>query len=175
MDTIIPIPNDKPAPDFALPDLAGTPHSLTDFRNRIVIINFWSAECPWSQRCDRELLSLLEGWGEEVALLAIASNANEPPEMQVQVSAERGLPTVLQDVDHTAADLFGAHTTPHLFVLDKRGVLRYQGAFDDITFRQRNATEHYLQDAVEKLLAGSHPEPAQTPPYGCVLVRFSPE
>ena len=175
MDTIIPIPNNKPAPDFALPDLAGTPHSLTDFRNRIVIINFWSAECPWSQRCDRELLSLMEGWGEEVTLLAIASNANEPLEMLVQVSAERGLPTVLQDVDQASADLYGAQTTPHLFVLDEDGIIRYQGAFDDITFRQRDVTEHYLQDAVDKLLAGSLPEPAQTSPYGCVLVRHNPE
>ena len=175
MDTINPIPNDQIAPDFTLPDLTGAPHSLTDYRSQIVIINFWSAECPWSQRCDLELLSLLEGWGEEVALLTIASNVNEPPEMLVQVSGERGLPTVLQDFDHTAADLYGAQTTPHLFVLDKEGILRYQGAFDDITFRQRDATEQYLQDAVEKLLAGYHPEPGQTPPYGCVLVRFTPE
>jgi len=175
MDTINPIPNGKLAPDFTLPDLAGMPHSLTDYRNRIVIINFWSAQCPWSQRCDLELLSLLEGWGEEVNLLAIASNANEPLEMLVQVSAERGLPTVLQDVDQASANLYGAKTTPHLFVLDEDGIIRYQGAFDDITFRQRDVTEHYLQDAVDKLLAGSHPKPAQTPPYGCVLVRFTPE
>jgi len=175
MDPINPFPNGTLAPDFTLLDLASMPHSLTDYRNRIVIINFWSAECPWSQRCDLELLSLLEGWGEEVTLLAIASNANEPLEMLVQVSAERGLPTVLQDVDQASADLYGAQTTPHLFVLDEDGIIRYQGAFDDITFRQRDVTEHYLQDAVDKLLTGSLPEPAQTSPYGCVLVRHNPE
>ena len=175
MDSINPIPNDKRAPEFTLVDLTGTPHSLTDYRNRIVIINFWSAECPWSERCDVELLSLLEEWGEEVALITIASNANEPQEMLLQVSTKRGLSTVLQDVDHLAADMYGAKTTPHLFVVDKKGILRYQGAFDNITFRQRDATEHFLQAAVEKLFSGTHPEPAQTPPYGCILVRFTPE
>jgi hypothetical protein len=62
-----------------------------------------------------------------------------------------------------------------LFVLDKDGILRYQGAFDDITFHQREATIHYLKDAVEALLARSNPEIAQSPPYGCLLVRYSPE
>jgi peroxiredoxin len=175
MDTINPILNDQLAPEFTLTDLKGIPHSLTDLNNRIVIINFWSAECPVSQRCDFELLSLLERCGEQVVLLTIAANANEPPEMLAKVSAERGLPNVLLDADQAIADLYGAQTTPHLFVLDTDGILRYQGAFDDITFRQREATVHYLQDAVEALLTGSKPEIPQSPPYGCVLVRYSPE
>jgi peroxiredoxin len=175
MDTINPIPNDEPAPNFTLKDLAGISHSLTDYRDQIVIINFWSAECPWSKRCDSELLSLLEVWGDDVTLLTIASNANEPLQMLQQVSTERSLSTVLQDVDHIAANKYSAKTTPHLFVVDKKGILRYQGAFDNITFRQSEATEQYLHAAVENLFSGTHPDPAQTLPYGCALVRHTPE
>ena len=55
----------QPAPDFELPDLQGNPHKLSDYRGKIVIVNFWSAECPHSERTDRYLVSLLEQmeWG----------------------------------------------------------------------------------------------------------------
>jgi peroxiredoxin len=175
MDTLNPLPNDLLAPQFTLPDLEGHPHSLKDFRNRIVIINFWSAECPWSQRCDTELRSLLDEWGKQVDLLTVASNANESIEMLKQAAAERQLPIVLHDADQIVADLYRAKTTPHLFVLDSNGILRYQGAFDDITFRQREATAKYLPAAIEALLAGRKPENAQITPYGCALVRHSAE
>jgi peroxiredoxin len=105
MDTLNPIPNDQLAPDFTLPDLEGKFHALTNLRNRIVVINFWSAECSWSQRCDLELLPLLEEWGEQIVLLTVASNANESQEMLVQVSIARHLPTVLQDTNQSIADL----------------------------------------------------------------------
>jgi hypothetical protein len=95
--------------------------------------------------------------------------------MLLQASTERGLPTILHDADQAIVDLYGAQTTKHLFVIDEAGFLRYQGAFDDITFRKREATVAYLHDAVEALRAGAKPEIAQSPPYGCVLVRYSPE
>jgi hypothetical protein len=50
-------------------------------------------------------------------------------------------------------------------------MLRYQGAVDNITFRKREATHFFLQEAVEALLAGRLPQPAETPAYGCTIVR----
>ena len=65
-------------PDFTLPDLDGTSHTLSDYRGRVVIVNFWSAECPWSERADNQFKQWLTGrWGERVVLLTVASNANE--------------------------------------------------------------------------------------------------
>ena len=160
------------APDFALPDLRGVVHHLSDQRGEILILNFWSAECPWSERADQELTLSLVRWQGQVRLWTIASNANETPQ-QIQTAAEaRDLPVVLLDPNHEVADLYGAVTTPHLFLVDPSGSLRYQGAIDDITFRKRTATQHYLQLAVEALLAGDQPELAETPPYGCTIVRF---
>ncbi len=57
-------------------------------------------------------------------------------------------------------------------VLDADGVLRYRGAFDDVTFRQRTPTRFYVKEAVEALLAGHLPDPAEAPPYGCTVVGF---
>ena len=167
------INNNLRAPGFSLPDLAGRQYSLDDFHGRVVVINFWSAECPHAARVDAALLALLENWGEQVALLTIAANANEPPDLLQQEASRRGLPLVLHDAQQQLAELYGAQTTPHLFVIDGGGILRYQGACDDVTFRQRQATQHFLRQAVEALLAGRLPEPDQTPPYGCSIVRHS--
>ena len=75
--------------------------------------------------------------------------------------------------DFELPDLYGSLTTPHIFVIDREGKLRYQGAFDDVTFRQREPTRFYLKDALDALLAGRQPEPAQTTPYGCSIVRHT--
>ena len=171
MDTLIEI--GQVAPDFELPDLGGKSHHLSDWHGTIVILNFWSAECPWAERTDPELLANLSIWGEDVKLCAIASNANEPAKFLRRVAAERKVPLVLHDSLGHTADLYGALTTPHIFVLDRERKMRYQGAFDDVTFRQREPTRLYLKDAVNALLAGRQPEPAQTTPYGCSIVRHT--
>jgi hypothetical protein len=163
-----------PAPDFSLLDLSGQIHRLNDYRGRIVILNFWSAECPFAERVDWELVRYLREWGGRVVLLTIAANANE---IQAQVAAaarQRGLGPVLLGSRSGVPDEYEAQTTPHLFVVDADGILRYRGAFDDVTFRQREATRSYLKDAVEALYAGRSPEPAETAPYDCTIVRHVP-
>jgi peroxiredoxin len=171
MDTVI--KTGAPAPDFALPDLDGKTHSLKATRGKIVAINFWSVECPWAKRADEEILSMLETWGEEVVLLSIASNANETLEQIVEEAEARGISPILQDAEQEVAKAYGAVTTPHIFVIDREGVLRYQGGFNDRTFRQLEPTVNYLKMAVDALLAGEMPDPADTPPYGCTVVYHS--
>jgi thiol-disulfide isomerase/thioredoxin len=163
------------APDFSLTDLEGTPHSLVEARGRIVVINFWSAECPWSERIDRALLPLPADWSDRVLYYAVASNANEPVELLRRVALERGMPLPLLDPDQGVADRYGAVTTPHFFVIDAQGILRYQGAFDDVNFRQRTPTRQYLLPAVQALIDGHEPDPDTTPTFGCTLVRFTGE
>jgi peroxiredoxin len=159
------------APEFELPDLQGNCHKLSDFRGKIVILNFWSAECPHSERTDRYLLTLREKWNEEVVLLSIASNRNESARMLAEAAASRRVPKVLVDSEHMVADLYEAVTTPHVFLIDRAGILRYRGAVDNITFRHREATKFYLQDAVEAVLHGDLPALHETPAYGCAIVR----
>ena len=169
MDPLIAI--DQPAPDFSLPGLDGKLYRLKDQRGKVVVLDFWSAECPWSERADRVLPGYLTAWGERVVLWAIASNQNETLEQLKQTSSERGLLVVLRDEKNQVADLYGAQSTPHMFVVDGAGILRYQGALDDVTFRRPAPTQYYLREAVEAVLAGHGPEPAQTPGYGCAIVR----
>jgi peroxiredoxin len=162
------------APDFELPDLQGGLHRLSALRGQVVVLNFWSAECPWAERGDRMMEAYRREWGQDVTVWPIASNANEPAELLAETAERRGLPVVLRDSRHKVADLYGAQTTPHLFVIDRHGILRYQGALDDTNFRQRAASRFYLQEAVKAVLGGQDPDPAQTAPYGCTIVRAIP-
>ena len=161
----------QPAPDFELPDLFGTLHKLSDYRGKIVIIDFWSAECPHSERTDGYLLGLLEGWKGEVVMLSVAANRSESLQMVEEAAITRRLPIVLVDEQQAITDLYEALTTPHVFVVDRESTLRYRGAVDNLTFRQRTATRFFVQEAVEALLRGQIPELAETPAYGCAIVR----
>jgi peroxiredoxin len=161
----------EPAPDFVLHDLEGQLCSLADQRGRILVLNFWSVDCPHSERTDRILSSLLPAWGGQVSVWWLASNANEPDEQLKLAAHQRQAGPVLRDEGQVIADRYGAQTTPHLFVVDAGGVLRYAGAPDDVGFRQRLPTRRYLADAVQALLEGRAPEPESTPPFGCALVR----
>ena len=160
-----------PAPDFELPDTQGTLHKLSDYCGKIVIVNFWSAECPHSERTDHSTMACLVQWGSDVELLSIAANRNESVREVEGVAGTRRLPTVLIDAQHSVADLYEAVTTPHAFVVDRDGILRYRGAVDDVTFRQRKAMRFHLEEAVEALLEGRLPEVAETLAYGCTIVR----
>jgi hypothetical protein len=146
---------------------------LSDYRGQIVIVNFWSAECPHSERFDADITARLAEWGAEVALLSVASNANEPDEMLTAAARRRKIPVLLRDADQTVADRYDAQTTPHAFLVDRKGILRYRGAVDDVAFRQRVATRFYLQEAVEALLADRLPEVTEVQPFGCAIVRYS--
>jgi peroxiredoxin len=164
-----------PAPDFELPDLDGALHRLSDYRGRIVVLNFWSCECPHSERTDHAIMAMVVQWGREVSLLSIASNRIETLEAITQAAGARHLPLVLIDRDDTVADLYEAVTTPHIFLIDREGVLRYRGAVDDVSFRVRRPTHFYLDEAVEALLGGRLPALAETPAYGCTIVREAVE
>jgi thiol-disulfide isomerase/thioredoxin len=151
----------------------GNVFSLDEMRNWIVVLNFWSAECTWCERVDDELINFLDGWKDQVIVVWIASNANETSEFIEGVASVRNLPVVLVDEQQQIANLYGAETTPHFFIVDRKGKLAYQGAWDDITFRQRTATQVYVPRVVKALHDDQTPEVSQTQPYGCVLVRFN--
>ena len=161
----------QPAPDFELRDIHGNLHRLNAYRGKIVIINFWSAECPHSERTDHSTMACIVQWGADVEMLSIAANRSESAQEVEEVSITRRLPTVLIDAEQVVADLYEAQTTPHAFVVDREGILRYRGAVDDVAFRKRNATRFHLEEAVEALLDGRLPELSETQPYGCTIVR----
>ncbi len=164
------------APDFELPDLEGRPHRLSEYRGKIVIINFWSCECPHSERADKDIMAMfvqrtVQVWRNDVVMLSIASNRSENVEALRNAANARNLPTVMLDALCFVADLYEVQTTPHVYVIDRDGILRYRGAVDDVTFRQRIPSRFFLREAVESLLEGHLPALTESPAYGCTIVR----
>lgn len=159
------------APDLALPDPDGVIHSLASARGRIVVLNFWSAECEWSARSDPMVIAAVKAAGEKAVLWAIASNPGENPEELRAGAVRAGLPVVLLDWEQRAADAYGAAATPHVFVIDAKGVLRYSGAPDDSTFRQPVPVHTFLKDALLAVLNGVEPPTPRTMARGCAIVR----
>jgi peroxiredoxin len=161
----------QPAPDFELPALDGRLHHLIDYRGKIVIINFWSCECPHSEQTDKAIMAMFVQWRDDVVMLSIAANRSENAEALKIAANARRLPTVLIDTQCFVADLYEAQTTPHVYVIDREGILRYRGAIDDVTFRKRTPSRFFLDEAVESLLEGQLPTLTETPAYGCTIVR----
>ena len=162
-------------PEIRSADLHGEMRSSQEARGKVLVLIFWSAECPWSERADEYISSWREEWGERVVVWMIASNSNETPADMLKVAQDRKLGTVLLDDALSLADQFGALTTPHCYLIDPEGVLRYRGAIDDVTFRQREPTRFFLKEAVDALLFEGVIDPVETPGYGCTIVRIKPE
>jgi peroxiredoxin len=161
------------APDFELPDLEGNLYRRSSLVGRILVINFWSADCPHSVRADKRLLELKSQWGDRVAVWSVASNRNERVVDLAQAAAERAVKPLLLDPDQAVFDLYGAQATPHMFLIDAAGIVRYAGAPDDVTFGRPQPTRSYVGAAVAALLAGGGPPLTESPAYGCAIVRMA--
>jgi peroxiredoxin len=158
-----------PAPDFELPDLDGVPHRLSDQAGRVTVVHFWSASCPWTLRTDPDVLNAVRRHGAD--LWSIAPNADETVEMLREAAEARGLSTVLRDGAQRVVDLYEAAATPHVFIVDRQGKLRYGGAVHDARFREPEPRRFYLAEALAAIARGEDPDPPTTHTYGCAIVR----
>lgn len=159
--------------DFELATLDGVAHRARAHVGKILVIDFWSAECPISRQYDAYFNGFAQSYGHKgVVFLAIDSNVYEDEDDIQRAIEDRGIEfPILRDTGNRIADYFGAQTTPHVYVFDGAGRLRYRGAVDDITFKNKEATINYLEEAVDALLLGNDVTISETQPYGCTIVR----
>jgi len=159
------------APDFKLADQNGVEHGLSDYRGKAVVLEWTNPDCPYVKRHysadTMEKLATQLG-AKEVVWLAVNSTHSNTPEDTKKWQAEQGFayPT-LQDAEGTVGRLYGARTTPHMYVINAAGKLRDQGAIDDDPRGKSDETTNFVDGAVAKLLAGAAPDPSETRPYGC--------
>jgi peroxiredoxin len=164
------------APDFLLPGVGGGRFALSDWRGQIIVLSFWSAECPWSRRADVALVYRQLSWDPKgVRIVGIASNANETEtQLRAEVQARHLKYPVLIDANRNIATLYQAKTTPHFFVIDRQSYVRYSGALDDVTRKGQKPSTIYVDEAVQALLANRPPNPLTTAPFGSPLVFSTP-
>ena len=161
----------KVAPNFRLESVAGESYRLQDALGSLLVLNFWSTDCPWAKKGDEALEAMDVDWGKDALLWRIDSNVDESTEEMREVAQERGVGPVLNDEDHAVADLYGAVTTPHVYVIDREGVLRYKGAPNDAAFDDPEPDRNYLADALDAADRGESPDPPVTDGRGCTIVR----
>jgi thiol-disulfide isomerase/thioredoxin len=170
-----------PATSFV--DLTGKPRTLKEFAGKTVVLDFWSIDCPISKGYEMRLKKLFSDFEKKnVVFLAVDANESEvdkgaDPCLRIKDYVKKeSIPytAVLVDVKNVVADRFGAKTTPHAFVIDEKGKLRYAGGVDDdpeFKAKDPGAVKSALRDAVEAVLAGKEPPLTTTTPHGCSIKR----
>jgi peroxiredoxin len=161
----------EPAPSFTLKDERGLEHSLAQYRGRVVVLEWTNPECPFVQRhyASRTMEKTRSALASQrVVWLAIDSTSFNTPEKSAAWKQQQAFAyPVLQDASGTVGHAYGAKTTPHLFVIDAQGVLRYAGAIDDDPRGRNPSATNYVQQAVEAVASGKPVPATTTAPYGC--------
>ncbi|MCE9523764.1 MAG: redoxin domain-containing protein [Alphaproteobacteria bacterium] len=170
----------QPAPKFTAVDSNGKSHALADFNGKTVILEWTNHDCPYvrkqygsgnMQKVQQDLTAAGAVWLSIISSapgkqgFVTGAQANE-------LSASRGAhPTaVLLDPAGTIGRAYEAQTTPHMFVIDKAGVLRYMGAIDDQPTTDASAiasARNYVREAFAAVSAGAKVVEASTDSYGC--------
>jgi peroxiredoxin len=172
----------QPAPDFSAPDLNGKPVQLSSFRGKFVVLEWTNPECPYVRRhYDSGNMPSLqkEVAAKDVVWLAVNSSSpssgefTTPDNMAKWLAAKGGTPkATLIDKDGKVGRLYGARTTPHMYVIDSQGKLVYAGAIDDKRWASiddtKNAKNH-VRAALGEAMAGKPVSVAATTPYGCAV------
>lgn len=167
------------APDFSLQDLDGKTYKLSDFKGKTVILEWINPGCPFvvGHYSSGNMPGLQEKLTKEgVIWLTINStradhpDAKMPEEFRELYKEWNSKATAhLIDKSGTVGKLYGAKTTPHMFIISDQGKVIYNGAIDDdrSTNGGRNAKLNYITQAVSELKSGSEVSISTTKPYGC--------
>lgn len=170
----------QPAPEFELKDITGTSHKLSDFKGKLVVLEWVNHGCPFVVKhySKGNLPNLQKDYtGKGVVWLSICSSAEGKQgyytgEEWQKLNAEKGgqATAILLDPEGTVGKQYGAKTTPHMFVINAEGTLVYQGAIDDKPSTDSDdipGAKNYVKAALDEVLAGQPVTTGQTKPYGC--------
>lgn len=80
----------------------------------------------------------------------------------------------LLDEKSKLANIFGAKTTPHIFLFDNKNTLVFKGAIDDNYKEIKKVEKFYLKDAIKQLVSGSEITVSETKAVGCSIKRYVP-
>ena len=169
----------KPAPDFTATDINGKTIKLSDYQGKIVVLESYNLDCPFCHNHYKTgAMQDLQGdlTAKGVVFLVVNSvggsnSGHRNPEAARKEWAEQKMKATawIDDSSGEVGKKYGMRTTPHMFVIDKSGVLVYQGAIDDRPSPEGDPRKarNYVREAAQKLEAGEKLAVTQTRPYGC--------
>jgi peroxiredoxin len=169
-----------PAPAFELEDADGNARSLADSKGKVVVLEWWNYECPFVGKHygSGNMQKLQKKWtAKGVVWLTVSSSAPgkqgyvDGAHAKAVMKEKGGAPTaILLDHDGTVGRLYGAKTTPHMFVIDSKGTLVYEGGIDDkpsTDVADIATATNYVDAALTEVTAGQPVMTATSRPYGC--------
>jgi len=170
----------KPAPGFSGMDYMGKAIKLSDYKGQIVVLEWTNPNCPFVRKhYGSGNMQKLQTYAHEKKVVWLSINSSAPDhEGHLTLDQARALfENTPPLADHYILDssgkigtLYGAKTTPHMFVIDKAGNLAYMGAIDDKPTVDKDDIEtahNYVRAAIDSLIAGTPVEVFSTQSYGC--------
>jgi peroxiredoxin len=170
----------QPAPDFTAMDSKGNPVHLSEYHGKTVVLEWTNADCPYTRKHytsgNMQSMQSLAQQNGVVWLTVISSAPGKQgyvngPGADALTQSRKALPTaVLLDPSGTVGHLYGAKTTPHMFVVDKTGTLQYMGGIDSLAtsdVADIARAEPYLKEAMLAVAQGNPVAHPATKPYGC--------
>lgn len=168
------------APDFKLADAKGKTHSLSDYKGKYVVLEWFNPVCPFVKKhYGSGNMQKLQGEyaGKGVAWMSIDSSATGKEGHLTPEAATRQIAdwkmnstTLLLDADGKAGRAYGAKNSPHMFIINPEGKIVYEGAIDSKATANPadipNAT-NYVKVALDESMAGKPVSNPNTRPYGC--------
>lgn len=172
----------KPAPNFSATDATGKSHQLSDYKGKYVVLEWTNHECPFTVKHYKSgnMQALQKTYTDkDVVWLSVISSAKgkqgyvSPQQAQELSSSRNAHPSaVLLDESGQLGHLYGAQTTPHMYIITPEGTLAYNGAIDSVrsadTADIKGAT-NYVSQALDALLAGNTVATPLSKPYGCSI------
>ena len=170
------------APNFSLISHQNKKISLRDFENKIIVLEWFNKGCPFVKKFYES--TMMQKWQKDlteqgIIWLTISSSAKgkQGHETIGQVNETRSrwkINSTHNLLDHKGevGQLYGAKTTPHIFVIDQKMQIAYQGAIDSILSADAEdipKAVNYLKDATNALLKKNEVKIKKTKPYGCSI------
>ncbi|MET3375512.1 hypothetical protein ABIC89_004581 [Variovorax boronicumulans] len=170
------------APDFVAVDTTGAKHKLSDFAGKFVVLEWTNPGCPFVRKhygSGNMPATQKAATDKGVVWLAInsteraASDYLKADALDAWMKSQKAAPTaVLMDEDGVIGQVYGARTTPHIFIIDPKGTLVYAGGIDSIASARvddiKTAT-NYVTQALGEVTGGKPVSMASTRPYGCSI------
>jgi peroxiredoxin len=169
-----------PAPGFTAVDSNGRQQSLASYKGKFVVLEWHNQGCPYTKKHyeSGNMQRLQKEWtGKGVVWLTVISSAPgtqgfvTPAQENEYLQKMNASPTaVLMDPGGTLGHLYGAKTTPHMFIIDPSGTLIYNGAIDDHPTSDQGdiaGSKNYVSAALQEAMSGKPVTDAATRPYGC--------
>lgn len=170
---------DKPAPDFTLTDLDNNTHKLSDYKDKIVVLEWYNPMCPYVKNNHEKgpLATMGNNYQKDDDIVWLAINSNAAGQQGTGIDLNKRYRKqykieypILLDEKSEVGLLYGAKTTPHMFIIDKKGILRYKGAIDNAPFgklKENTEYKNYVENAVSEIREDKVVTDKETKSYGC--------